>query len=467
MTAKQRRRFAVILAAGDGKRMKSQRPKVLCEVLCKPMICWVEDACHSAKVDEIYLVTGEKEDEIKKAVSSGCHFFRQNERRGTGHAVMMAEDALNGGGDVLVLYGDAPLMDAETINASYQQHIAQKNAVTLVTAQLSVPFGYGRILRNESGDVAGIVEEKDATMQQKAITEINAGTYWFNAEFLADALGKITDDNVQNEYYLTDTIQVAVSEGKRVGGFPVSDSNVILGANDRRGLKTLNEVARNREIDRHLDYGVDIPCDDGVIIGMDVEIGQDTLILPGTILLGKTKIGSNCVIGPNSYLVDSAVGDGTHVNASYMTKSSVGQNSTIGPFAQMRPNTVLGNHVKIGDFVEVKNSTIGDRTSIAHLTYIGDSDVGSQCNFGCGVVTANYDGCRKYRTVIGDRAFIGCNTNLIPPVRLGEGAYTAAGTTVDADVPPGALAIGRVRQQVKDAWASQNINFKGGKPKKK
>lgn len=467
MTAEQRRRFAVILAAGDGKRMKSDQPKVLCEVLCKPMIRWVEDACRAAGVDEIYIVEGENGELIRKAVSPDCTFYRQRERRGTGHAVMMAADSLAGGGDVLVLYGDAPFINAETIQASYRQHKTEQNAITLVTAHLSNPYGYGRILRSESGDVTGIVEEKDTNDQQKSITEINAGTYWFDAEFLAGALGRITDDNIQKEYYLTDTVEIAVKSGRRVGGFTAENQEVTLGANDRRGLKTLNEIARSREIDRHLDNGVDIPCEDGIIIGMDVEIGHDTLILPGTILLGKTKIGSHCVIGPNSYLVDSQVGNGTCVNATYMTESSVGENSKIGPFAQMRPNTHLGNGVKIGDFVEIKNSTIGDKTSVAHLTYIGDSDVGSQCNFGCGVVTANYDGCRKYRTVIGDRAFIGCNTNLIPPVHLGEGAYTAAGTTIDQDVPAGALAIGRVRQNIKEEWAAENINFKGGKSGKK
>ncbi len=463
MTTGDRRRFAVILAAGDGKRMKSDRPKVLCEVLFKPMIRWVEDACRAAGVEEICIVEGDQSELLRQAVSPACTFYRQAQRRGTGHAVRMAAEALAGGGDVVVLNGDSPFIDAQTINAAYRQHREEQNAVTVVTAHIAAPFGYGRILRDSAGAVTGIVEEKDADTEQKRITEINSGAYWFDAVFLAGALERITANNAQGEYYLTDVLGIALTDGLRAGGYTAPDSNVTLGANDRRALKTLNEIARQREIDRHLDEGVDIPCDDGVMIGKGVTIGHDTLILPGTILLGNTKIGAHCVIGPNSYLVDSTVGNGTRVNASYMTNAFVGENSTIGPFAQMRPDTRLGNGVKIGDFVEVKNSTIGDKTSVAHLTYIGDSDVGSQCNFGCGVVTANYDGCHKYRTVIGDRAFIGCNTNIIPPVQIGKGAYTAAGTTVDEDVPAGALAIGRVRQQVREEWAAKNINFKGGK----
>ncbi len=463
MTTGDRRRFAVILAAGDGKRMKSDRPKVLCEVLFKPMIRWVEDACRAAGVEEICIVEGDQGELLRQAVSPACAFYRQTQRRGTGHAVRMAAEALAKGGDVVVLNGDSPFIDAQTINAAYRQHREEQNAVTVVTARIAAPSGYGRILRDSAGAVTGIVEEKDADAEQKKITEINSGAYWFDAAFLADALERITADNAQGEYYLTDVLGIALADGLRAGGYSAPDSDVTLGANDRRALKTLNEIARQREIDRHLDEGVDIPCDDGVMIGKGVTIGHDTLILPGTILLGDTKIGAHCVIGPNSYLVDSTVGNGTRVNASYMTDASVGENSTIGPFAQMRPDTRLGNGVKIGDFVEVKNSTIGDKTSVAHLTYIGDSDVGSQCNFGCGVVTANYDGLHKYRTVIGDRAFIGCNTNIIPPVQIGEGAYTAAGTTVDEDVPAGALAIGRVRQQVREEWAAKNINFKSGK----
>uniref|UniRef100_UPI00280B85DA bifunctional UDP-N-acetylglucosamine diphosphorylase/glucosamine-1-phosphate N-acetyltransferase GlmU n=1 Tax=uncultured Anaerotruncus sp. TaxID=905011 RepID=UPI00280B85DA len=366
-------------------------------------------------------------------------------------------------GDALVLYGDAPFIEGGAITAALAQHRAGQNAVTLVSARPADPFGYGRIVRGEDGGVRAVVEERDCDEAERAITEINAGVYWFDAAFLSGALKKLTPQNAQGEYYLTDVPAIAVAEGRRVGAYFCEDAEIVLGANDRRQLLALNNLARERVLFRHLDNGVDIPCADGIMIGAQVEIGRDTRILPGTVLEGKTVIGPGCVIGPNSYIKDSTVGAGARVLASYLTDSTVGEGTRIGPFTQLRPNSHIGSGVKIGDFVEIKNSTVGDRTSVAHLTYIGDSDVGRDCNFGCGVVTANYDGKKKFRTTVGDRAFIGCNTNLIPPVHIGEGAYTAAGTTVDSDVPAGALAIGRVRQEIKEGWSDEKIAFKADK----
>ena len=460
MSFDSQRRCAVLLAAGDGKRMKSKQPKVLCEVLMKPMITWVEQACRKAGIEEVYVVAGAGAEQVKQAVSPECNIVIQSQRRGTGHAVMMAAQALEGGGDVAVLNGDAPFISAEVLAAAYAQHIRQHNAVTLVTARLQEPFGYGRIVRTESGEVSAIVEESDATQQEKLIDEINSGTYWFKASFLQKALSHFTADNAQGEYYLTDVVKIARKLQERVDGYACHSTDVVLGANDRKALKMLNDIARNREIERHLSNGVDIPFDDGVIIGTDVHIAPGTKIMPGTILAGNTTIGENCVIGPNSYLMDSQVGDGSSIIASYMTSSTVGCAATIGPFSQLRPGSHIMDGVKIGDFVEVKNSTIGEKTSIAHLTYIGDSDVGAGVNFGCGVVTVNYDGQNKFRTTIGDHAFIGCNTNLIAPVKVGDGAYTAAGTTVDEDIPDDALAIGRVRQEIKKHWAKGKIKKK-------
>lgn len=459
MQANQNRKTAIILAAGDGKRMKSSRPKVLCEVLFKPMLNWVEDACRKAGIAEVYVVAGAQAELLRQAAPD-CKFAIQQERKGTGHAVMMAAEAFAAGGDVLVLYGDAPFISAQVIQDTYEFHKKQGNAVTIVSASLDNPTGYGRIVRSENGQVAGIIEQKDASEEILRIREVNSGLYWFDAGFLEQALAQITNDNAQGEYYLTDTVKIAVQCKKQVDAFVCEDSDVILGANDRKGLKALNEIARQRIMGQHLENGVDIPCDDGVIIGQDAKIGPDSRILPGTIIKGHTCIGSGTVIGPNSYLENVQVGDGAQILSSWLADSKVGNGTSIGPYSQLRPGSEIGCEVKIGDFVEIKNSTIGDKTSIAHLTYIGDSDVGKLCNFGCGVVTANYDGKKKFRTKIGDRAFIGCNTNLIPPVEVGAGAYTAAGTTIDEDVPAGALAIGRVRQQVKEEWASQQINFK-------
>lgn len=459
LTMGERRKFAIILAAGDGKRMKSENPKVLCEVLFQPMLKWVENACRAAGIEEIYVVAGDREDLLRK-ISPGCQFVRQSERRGTGHAVMMAADALADGGDVVVLNGDAPLISAEDIENALTLHRARHDAVTLVTARVRDPYGYGRILRDMDDAVLGIVEQRDADARQQRIDEINSGAYWFDAAFLARALKKLTISNAQGEYYLTDTVAIAVREGLSAGGYLCPDCDAVLGANDRRGLQALNDAARRRIMGRHMDAGVDIPCADGVMIGPEVEIGRDARILPGTILRGKTKIGVGAVIGPNSQIIDSEVGAGAQILSSWLTESSVGENASVGPFSQLRPNSHVGAEVKIGDFVELKNTTVGDATSIAHLTYIGDSDVGMLCNFGCGVVTANYDGSKKFRTTIGDRAFIGCNTNLISPVNIGEGAYTAAGTTVDGDIPAGALSIGRARQEIREGWADERIRFK-------
>ena len=462
MNEQSRRVCAVILAAGDGKRMKSDRPKALCEVLFKPMLKWVEDACRAAGIDEIWVVAGANA-ELLEAAAPACRFVCQTERRGTGHAAMMAAEAYRAGGDVLVLNGDAPFVEPQALRDALAMHRAGKNAVTLLSARLDDPFGYGRVIRGKGGAVAAVVEEKDADEAQRAVCEINSGAYWFDAAFLAKALKGLTPKNAQGEYYLTDTVAASNAAGLRAGAFICADADMTLGANDRRQLRTLNEIARMRVLERHLDNGVDIPCFDGVMIAPDVQIEHDAQVLPGTVLRGNTRIGAHSVIGPNSYVENSVVGANTRVLASYVTDSTVGSGTRIGPFTQLRPDSHIGDGVKIGDFVEIKNSTIGDRTSLAHLTYIGDSDVGCDCNFGCGVVTANYDGNHKFRTVVGDRAFIGCNTNLVPPVRVGTGAYTAAGTTVDADVPDGALAIGRVRQQIKEGWSDRNINFKGGK----
>ena len=443
--------------------MKSELPKVLCEVLFQPMIRWVEDACRAAGVSEIAVVTGNGGELVEQAAAGECRYFRQEQRLGTGHAVMMAREMFAGGGDCLVLYGDMPLVNAALIEQAYETHTARQNAVTVVTARLADPTGYGRILRD--GDyVTGIVEQKDATEAQKKINEINAGLYWFDAAFLNRALDRLTCENAQGEYYLTDLLGIAVADGERAGAHLCPDSDVILGANDRRALSALNHVARSRLLDAHRMNGVDIPFDDGIVIGSRVQIGQDTRILPGSILLGNTVVGCGCEIGPQSRLENVTIGDKSRILSSWLTDSTVGAQTTVGPFSQLRPNSRIGDRVKIGDFVEIKNASIGDKTSIAHLTYIGDSDVGKQCNFGCGVVTANYDGKKKFRTVVGDRAFIGCNTNLVPPVTVGEGAYTAAGTTIDRDVPPGALAIGRVKAQIKEGWADENIGFqKNGK----
>lgn len=437
--------------------MKSRQPKVLCQVLFKPMLRWVEDACRGAGIDDIVIVAGDDEASLRGACPS-CSFVRQTQRLGTGHALLTAKPLLKPEGHVLALNGDGPLITPGTIRAALDLHLREGNAMTLVAGLPDDPTGYGRILT----DPLRVVEEKDADEATRAIRQVNAGIYWFDAAFLAQALVQESfhNDNTQKEYYILDLIGAAQKLGKSVGVSVCTDGAEILGANDRAGLARLNEAARDWIIAGHLARGVDIPFRDGVVIGPDVQLAPGARVLPGTMLLGNTQVGEDCEIGPNSRLSDAAVGAGSKIQAPWLTECTVGENCSVGPFAQFRPDTHVGNGVKVGDFVELKNTNIDDRTSVAHLTYLGDCDIGKNCNFGCGVVTANYDGKQKYRTTVGDRAFIGCNTNIISPVHIGDGAYTAAGTTVDGDVPAGSLAIGRSRQEIKEGWADKNIAFK-------
>lgn len=449
---------AVILAGGQGKRMKSELPKPMFEVLGEPMLEWVMSACEKADVKDMCIVKGYNAEVIEDYIGSRCATVLQPQRMGTGHAVMMAVDWLKErlDGNVLILCGDAPFIDSDTITASLEQHIKQDNAVTIITSETDDPKGYGRILRGANG-VTGIVEDKDATAEQKAIREINSGAYWFKTERLLEALNEIKPNNSQGEYYLTDSVYILINHGFRADAYISPNPSVVMGANDRKGLLKLNDTARAAVIDRLLNDGVEFLCTDGVTIGRNVVIGAGTKILQGTIIKGNTVIGENCTVGPNCLIEDCAVGNGVTLNSVQAYQSRIDDGAKIGPFVHIRPNSHIMAKVKIGDFVEVKNSTVGERTSVAHLTYIGDSDVGSNVNFGCGVVTVNYDGENKHRITIDDNAFIGCNTNLISPVKVGKSAYTAAGTTVTKDVPDGALAIERGELHFKDGFGEKRL----------
>jgi bifunctional UDP-N-acetylglucosamine pyrophosphorylase/glucosamine-1-phosphate N-acetyltransferase len=408
------KKSAIILAAGDGKRMKSEKPKVLMEVAFEPMLSWVTDSVIEAGITDIAVIIGNNAEAVEKFLTKypNTRTFIQSERKGTGHAVMQATEFLREvGGDVLVLCGDAPFMDCQTITGAYDLHKNGDYATTVITADLDNPFGYGRIVR-DGGEFVGIIEQKDCTAEQAAITEINSGGHWFNTAALLETLPKLTNNNTAGEFYLTQTVELMKG---RSAAYKTDNTNITLGANDRRQLRALNKIAFEMIIDKHSDNGVDVIGE--CYICKDVKIGQGTVLLPGTVIREKCIIGKNC---------------------------------NLGPFVHLRPNTVLGDGVKIGDFVELKNSVIGDKTSVAHLSYIGDSEVGAGVNFGCGCVTANYDGVKKYRTVVGDNAFIGCNTNLIAPVTIGENAMTAAGSTITKDVPAGSLAIERGTAVIKE-----------------
>jgi bifunctional UDP-N-acetylglucosamine pyrophosphorylase/glucosamine-1-phosphate N-acetyltransferase len=449
---------AIILAAGDGKRMKSKKPKVLCEVLFKPMLAWVISSCQEAGVEDICVVAGYEYNQVLDFLGDKHSHALQLERKGTGHAVMMANDFLNKnrGKNVLILCGDAPFMDKDTILNALNFHSDNKNSATIITASLENPSGYGRILRDENGIVA-IVEQKDANEQQLLINEVNSGGYWFNVDDLLSVLGEITSNNSQGEHYLTDSISLLLAKKKRVDAYVSKNSDVILGANDRKGVFTLSEIARKRIIDNHFENGVEFVSIDGVVISPDAKIGCGSSILGGTILKGNVSIGENCTIGPNTLIENSIIGDNSKINASQVYKSKISNDVSIGPFSHIRPNSDIKSKAHIGDFVEIKNSEIGEGTSVSHLTYIGDSDVGKNVNVGCGVVTVNFDGVKKHRCVIEEGAFIGCNTNLISPVKVGKNAYTAAGSTITEDVEDGALAIARSRQQNKNNFSEKKL----------
>lgn len=454
---------AVILAAGEGKRMKSNKPKALAEVLFRPMIDWVLDAVRDSGIEDKILVVGHYGEQLESYVGDTCGICWQKERLGTGHAVMMALDYLKASDaeNVLILNGDAPFMDRETIEKSLWLHEAQKNAVTVISAKLDDPTGYGRIVQDINGSFERIVEQKDATDSEKLIQNVNSGAYWFCREDLIRSLGKLTTDNEAHEYYLTDTIYILKQEGKNTGVYITENADVVLGANDRLQLQGLNEIARQKVMERHLMNGVDIPCPDGVIIGKDVVIGNETTILPNTILQGKTVIGSDCVLGPNTRVVDSTLGNGVQLDNILVEEAVLDNDIDIGPFSHIRPNTHLSDGIHIGNFVEVKNSNVGKGTKFPHLTYIGDADIGEACNFGCGSLIANYDGKEKHRTTVGDHVFVGCDTSLVAPVTLGSYVYTAAGSVVTEDVPDGDLAVARSRQKNLEGWVTKNKPLKG------
>ncbi len=454
---------AVILAAGAGTRMKSDRPKVLHEVCGKPMAAHVISQVKRAGAERVIVVVGHGADLVKEALAGdGIIFAVQTEQLGTGHAVMQAASYLPEEGDVFVICGDTPLITAETLTEFARCHEANGNAVTVMTAVFDDPFGYGRIIRKEDGSLEKIVEQKDADETEKAVKEVNAGMYCCNASFLRENLSKLKNDNAQGEYYITDLIAMAAA-GPGAGAFTVSDADEIMGINNRVQLSEASGVMRRRIARRHMMDGVTIVDPDSVLIEEDVIIGSDTEIWPGVILRGKTVIGKHCIIGKDTVIENGTVGDGTEIQNSVVKDSSIGENTRVGPFAYLRPGSRVGNECRVGDFVEIKNAAFGDGSKAAHLAYIGDADVGRDVNVGCGVVFANYDGVHKFHSTVGDRAFIGSNANLVAPVQVADDAYVAAGTTVTIPVEEGALCVGRSREVIEKGW----VEKKGLSKKKK
>ena len=443
---------AIVLAAGAGTRMKSNMPKCLHKVLGRTMLNIVLDTLQEAGISEIIVVTGHKEKQLRESVSADIQYAHQAEQLGTGHAVMMAKEFLTKNDSFLVLYGDAPLVTVDTICNLVDEHMKKDNAITVVSTRIDNPHGYGRIVHPAADEkFLRIVEHKDLTDGQELINEINTGVYAFNGKALLDALPLIQPQNVAGEYYLTDTLEIMQTNGLRAGVVLAPDASEFFGINNRVQLAQASDVLKQRINKKHMMDGVTIIDPNTTWIGHDVSIGVDTIIYPG-VIIEKSRIGENCIIGPNARIVGSDISDYAEVDNSVVLESSIGEHTSVGPFAYVRPNSKVGAHCKVGNFVEVKNSTVGDYTKASHLTYVGDADIGSHVNLGCGSVTVNYDGKKKFRTVVEDNAFVGCNTNLIAPVTVKEGAFTAAGSTISVDVPEKALGIARARQVNKEGW---------------
>lgn len=446
---------ALILAAGQGKRIKSDLPKVLHKVCGKEMVNHVIDNMRLAEINDVNVIVGKGAELVKAGTESRkVSYSLQEEQLGTGHAVKCAKEFLQGKDGVVAIFaGDAPLTKVETINKLMNEHIDKKNSATLLSAIVEDPTGYGRIIR-DGDEVIKIVEHKDCSEEELKVNEMNAAMYCFDIQDLLASLDELSNDNNQGEYYLTDVIGILKNKGKRVGAV-VTDYEDTIGVNSRAQLAEAEEILRNRINRKHLDNGVTLIDPKTTYIGVDVKIGKDTIIYPNNILEGSTEIEKGCTLLQNNRIKDSHIESGVEIQSSVILDSKVGENTTVGPFAYIRPESSIGKGVRIGDFVEIKKSTIGDETKVSHLTYIGDAEVGDSCNFGCGTVVVNYDGKDKHKTIIGNHSFIGCNTNLVSPVQVEDNTYIAAGSTITNKVKEGDLAIARAKQTNISGWVKK------------
>ena len=447
---------AIVLAAGKGTRMKSGLIKVLHPVAGRPMISWPVAAAREAGSDPIVLVIGHQANAVQ-GTFRGAPDIRcamQEEQLGTGHAVACALDSLSGfRGTVLILCGDTPLLRTETLTNMLAYHRDNRAAITVLTALMDDPYGYGRIVRDASGHVTRIVEQKDADPEEQEIREINSGIYCMDSDFLFNNIRNISNNNAQGEYYLTDLLSIAVGKGLACLAISTADADEIMGVNDRAQLADAGRVLRRRINRMHLLNGVTIIDPDATYIDHGVTIGADTIIHPGCRIGGASVIGSGCDIEQNVSISGCTIGDDCHIKASSVLEDSeLGEDVAVGPMAHLRPGSKLGSKVKIGNFVETKKITMGEGSKASHLTYLGDAEIGRDVNIGCGTITCNYDGVNKHKTIIGDDVFIGSDVQLVAPVSVGRNSLVAAGTTVTVDVPPDSLAIARTPQVNKEGW---------------
>ena len=444
---------AVILAAGEGKRMRSRQPKVLHPLCGRPLIAFPLRTARTL-ADRIVLVVGPNAEEVVAVAGADVRSVVQKERLGSGHAVQQAR-AECGEGTILVLPGDMPLLSVETIGRLVEHHRKSRAAATVLTGVVAEPRGYGRVVR-QGGRVKRIVEERDATAAEKKVAEINTSVYCFAAARLWPALDKVRPNNDQGEYYLTDVIGILARAGAKVEAVVAADHAEASGVNDRKQLAAVAAVQRRLILDRLMEGGVTILDPSSTYIEDTVTIGPDTTIYPHVTIEGQSTIGSECVVGAGCQVSASRLADRvTLLPYCVIRESAIEEAATLGPFCHLRPLAHVGAKAKIGNFVELKKSTIGRGSKVPHLSYVGDATVGEGVNVGAGTITCNYDGVHKHETKIGDRAFIGTNTSLVAPITVGEGAYVGAGSTITKDVPPGALAVGRAQQIVKEGWAAR------------
>lgn len=442
----------LVLAGGKGTRMKSELPKVIHKVNGVPMIVKILNVLNEINSQENILVLGHKKEEILEILGKNIPYVVQEEQLGTGHAVLQGKEYLKDfDGDLMVLCGDTPLLTKETLKSLYGYHKKSGAVTTILTSIYENPFGYGRIVK-ENGNVVAIIEEKEATEEIKKIKEVNAGVYCFNCKELYKALEKINNNNEKGEYYLTDVIGIQVAENKKVDSFVLKDNMEILGVNSKYELSIASQILRDRKNYELMNEGVIFIDPKTAYIEESVVIGQDTVIYPNVILQGKTTIGNNCKIIGNSRIVDSNIANNVIIESSVIEESNIEDGVTIGPFAHLRPKSHLKEKVHIGNFVEVKKSTLEKGVKAGHLTYLGDATIGENTNIGAGTITCNYDGVNKHKTVVGKNVFIGSDTMLVAPVEVGEGALVGAGSVITKEVPSKSLAVARSKQIIKTDW---------------
>jgi bifunctional UDP-N-acetylglucosamine pyrophosphorylase/glucosamine-1-phosphate N-acetyltransferase len=448
----------LILAAGQGTRMRSSTPKVLHELCGIPMLLWPVRAAQAAGAGRVVVVDSPAL-ALRKVLPDGVELVVQPKSDGTGGAARSAAELIDPRAPVVILSGDVPLVSAHAIDELVQAHASSGAAATMATALLDDPSGYGRVVRDADGSVARVVETKkpgDATEVELQIREVNSGIYVFNGSALLEALPRLSSDNAQGEFYLPQTLDLLRSDGESIAAHVVEDEGLMLGVNDRVALAQVRGLAQRAIAERHMRAGVTIVDPATTVIDVDVQIGQDTLIEPWTALKGSTVVGAGAVVGPSTTAINSQIGDRACVRVSWLSEAVLHAGVTVGPFAYLRPGAVLRDGAKAGTFVEIKNSDIGEKAKVPHLSYIGDADVGERTNLGAGTITANYDGRAKHRTTIGSGVRGGVDTSFVAPVTVGDDAYTAAGSVVTDDVPPGALAVARARQENLEGYARRH-----------